>query len=160
MNIQRQVISQQADIMAQQSFQSALLHTHHTGVFALPKVAMMDEDQIALGSHRSIDQFLAGGNPADYLAHVTAPLNLQSIRAVISYLRRIEIMVGPFDQGAEFYCHFQFLLIDGRLLLCRRLRIMLALYPALNKVACIEKAKSTAAAFSCLETPCLASGNS
>src|SRR5690606_11021848 len=138
----------------------ALLHAHHAGVFTLPEVAMMDKDQVGFGGHRCINQLLAGGYPADYLAHVTAPLNLQSIRAVISYLRRIEIMVGPFDQGAEFYCHFQFLLIDGRLLLFRRLRIMLALYPALNKVACIEKAKSTAAAFSCLETPCLASGNS
>src|SRR5690606_11050928 len=105
MNIQRQVISQQADIMTQQGCQPALLHAHYAGVFTLPEIAMMDEDQIGLSGHRSIDQFLAGSYATDNLPHVTAAFDLQSIRAVISYLRRIEIVVGPFDQGAEFYRH-------------------------------------------------------
>lgn len=63
MQIQRQVVSEQTDIVVQQGLQAPLLHADHAGILTLPEVAVMHQHHVGVGLHGSIQQRLAGSDP-------------------------------------------------------------------------------------------------
>ncbi len=98
-NIQRQVVGKQVDIVGQQGLEPTLLHAGDLGRFTAPEVAVMDQNGIGLGSHRRVDKRLTGGDTGHYLANALTPLHLQAVGAVILDSVRFEQMV---QYGFEF----------------------------------------------------------
>ncbi|CDI92969.1 hypothetical protein BN889_04942 [Pseudomonas aeruginosa PA38182] len=105
MQIQRQVVSEQTDIVVQQGLQAPLLHADHAGVLTLPEVTVMHQHHVGVGLHGGIQQRLAGSDPADDPPHLRPAFDLQAVRAVVLDARGIQITVGLFDQGAQGDSH-------------------------------------------------------
>ena len=114
MQIQRQVVGQQADIVLEQGFQAALLHTGNARVFAFPEVAVMHQHQISLGLDCGIQQCLAGGHATDYTHHLRAAFDLQAIGAVIADGGTVEVTICLFYQRAQGDSHKRLLNIAFR----------------------------------------------
>ncbi|MNI71592.1 hypothetical protein D3C73_1274730 [compost metagenome] len=114
MQIQRQVIGQEADIVLEQGLQAALLHPGDTWVFALPEIAVVHQHQIGIGLYRGIQQRLAGSDATDNAHHLRTAFDLQAIGAVIGDFGAVEVTVGFFDQGAQGDGHERLLNIPFR----------------------------------------------
>ncbi|MCY1372045.1 hypothetical protein D9M69_592230 [compost metagenome] len=112
--VQRQVIGQQADIVLEQGLQATLLHAGDARVFTLPEVAMMHQHQVCVGLHGRIEQGLAGGDATDNAHHLWPPLDLQAVGAIIGDFGAVEVAVGFFDQGAQGDGHKRLLNIPFR----------------------------------------------
>ena len=112
--IQRQVVGEQADVVLEQGLQAALLHTRDAGVLAFPEITVVDQDQIGLGFNGRIEQRLAGSDAADDAHHLRAAFDLQTVGAIIGDFRTGQVTVGFFDEGAEGYGHERLLNIPFR----------------------------------------------
>ncbi len=112
--IQRQVIGQQADVMLEQGFQAALLHAGNARVFAFPEITVVHQYQVGLGFDGGVQQGLACGHAADDAHHLRATLDLQAIGAIIGNFCAAEIAVRFLDQGAKGHGHKRLLNIPFR----------------------------------------------
>jgi hypothetical protein len=83
MRIERQVIGEQAYVVAEQEAEPLLHPAGHAPVLAAPEQAVVHEDRIGLGKDRSLDQRAARGHARDDLAHRGAAFDLQAVRAVV-----------------------------------------------------------------------------
>ncbi|MNP08738.1 hypothetical protein D3C76_1008190 [compost metagenome] len=105
MQVQRQVIGQQADVVAEQRFQPPLLHARDTGVLALPEVTMVYQHQVGASLNGRVKQGLAGGDATDDAHDLWTPFHLKAIGAIILNLGTVQVAVGFFDQGTQRDSH-------------------------------------------------------
>lgn len=99
--IQRQMVCKQTDVGTQQTRQPAPFHSSHTGILALPEIAMMHQQRIGPGRDRGINQRLTGSDTAHQFAYFTATLDLQPIRAIVLEVVDIQQLIGVTGQFVE-----------------------------------------------------------
>jgi hypothetical protein len=112
--VQRQVIGQQADIVLEQGFQAALFHAGDARVFALPEITVVHQYQVSLGLDSGIQQGLAGGHATDDTHHLRATFDLQAIGAIITDGGTVEVTICFFYQRAQGDSHKRLLNIAFR----------------------------------------------
>jgi hypothetical protein len=81
--IERQVVREQVDVVAQQQAQALLHPAGDAAVLAAPEQAVVNEDGVGLGVDRGLDERPAGGHAGDDLAHHGAALDLQAVGSVV-----------------------------------------------------------------------------
>jgi hypothetical protein len=102
-HIQRQMIGEQIDVVAQQQAQSFGLHPGDHRRFALPEKTMMHQHGIRLGLQRCLEQPRRGGHTRDQAPDVIAPLDLKAVGAVIAHAGHIEPIGKIILQFATVY---------------------------------------------------------
>ena len=73
MRIERQVVGEQVDVVAEQQARRCFIQPGDAAVLAAPEQAMVDEDRVGLGVDGRLDQGPAGGDAGDDLAHLVRP---------------------------------------------------------------------------------------
>lgn len=93
MRVERQVIGQQTDVMAQQCRQATLAKASDPAILGFPEPAVVHQYRIGGLRHGGIEQCLAGGDAADDALHLGAPFHLQAIWAIITKARGFKTFV-------------------------------------------------------------------
>ena len=83
MRIQRQVVGEKVDVVAQQQAEPLLHPAGDAAVLAAPEQAVVHEDGIGLGMDGGLDQRAARGHAGDDLAHRGAAFDLQAVGPVV-----------------------------------------------------------------------------
>ncbi|MNI67762.1 hypothetical protein D3C73_1234110 [compost metagenome] len=114
MQIQWQVIGQQADVVLEQGFQPTLLHAGDAGVLTLPEIAVVHQHQVSLCFDGGVQQRLAGSDATDDAHDLRATFDLQAVGAIIGDPGAAQVTVGFFDEGAQGDGHKRLLNIPFR----------------------------------------------
>ncbi len=103
MSVQRQVVGQQIDIVAQQGFQTLAADAGDATILAFPEIAMMDEDGIGPARHGNVEQRLAGGYAGNDTHDIAASFHLQPVWAIIAKLRGLQQPIQILHQLFSFH---------------------------------------------------------
>ncbi len=90
MGVEWQMVSQQADIMAQQQLKACALHPGNPGVLVFPEIAVVHQNRIRTRSHGRLKQIQAGCHAAYQLKNPSPPFYLHAIWAIITEAGRFQ----------------------------------------------------------------------
>lgn len=90
MGVEWQMVSQQADIMAQQQLKACALHPGNPGILVFPEIAVVHEYRIRTRSDGCFKQIQAGCHAAYQLKNSSPPFYLDAIWAIITETGRFQ----------------------------------------------------------------------
>ena len=96
--IERQMVGQQVDAVADQAGDTPPLDTDDWLRLALPEITVMREQRTGAGGGRGVDQCLARGDAADEFADLGAGFDLKAVGAIIVEVRDLEEGVAELAQ--------------------------------------------------------------
>ena len=83
MRVERQVVGEQVDVVAEQQPETLSHPADHTAVLPAPEQAVVHEDRVGLGADGGLDQRAAGGHARHDLADLRAAFHLETVRAIV-----------------------------------------------------------------------------
>ena len=114
MRIQRQVVSEQADVMLQQQANAATARAGDAPVLAFPEVAVVHQQRIGAHADRRLDQRLAGAYSGNEAQNPGAPFHLQAVWAIIAKARHFEQLIEVAGQVITLHHASLFSLVQIR----------------------------------------------
>ena len=90
MGVEGQMVSKQADIMAQQQLKACALHPGNPGILIFPEIAVVHQDRICTRSDGCFKQIQAGCHATYQLKNTSPPFYLHTIWAIITEAGRIQ----------------------------------------------------------------------
>ena len=103
MDVQRQVIGDQADVVTQQGGEPALFHAENARIFAFPEPAVMHQYGIGGVRHCCIEQCLAGRDTGHHSFDFGTPFHLQAIGAIVAEAVSRQQAIGVGDQFTQLH---------------------------------------------------------
>ncbi|EKE17692.1 MAG: hypothetical protein ACD_10C00317G0001 [uncultured bacterium] len=101
--IERQMVSQQVDVMANQSPQTLPAYPGDATIVTFPEIAVMHQNGIGISRHRRIKQSLAGRHSGDNALHLAASFHLQAVWAIIPKLTGLQKLIQILHQCVAFH---------------------------------------------------------
>ena len=90
MRVERQVVGEQVDVMAEQAGQTRLASGDDPAVLAAPEPAVMHDDSIGPAGDGAFYQGKTGGDAEKHLADLVASFHLQAVWAIIAESRGVQ----------------------------------------------------------------------
>jgi serine protease DegS len=105
MCIQWQVVSEQADLVAEERRQASPFHAYNLLRFAAPKITVMYQQRVRLPGNRLVNQLLACSDAGRESRDLRTAFHLQAVRTIVLELIDTQALVQILAQFNKAYAH-------------------------------------------------------